>query len=502
MYSEWIFIKKHARIFDVGIERYHREKLLVIKHHAISLLCDSIFITDLHRKLNRFLIKTRFHFFSTNVNTVSNTVHENRKSIKKRKIEDEQSSSNQVPFLMVTGMEMANQNREEAAHTPMEIEDGSNVADASTVATMYGSDEVTINTSTEVGSSLRNHTEITSINTECRERGGREITIDITSAPIVFSKDNNEDSAFSNKRMYRSTDTVLLRTQSIKRPAQHSPGVPRKRLSTSSNDITTAEIVENRLAASSTKRDSFTEAIGLQERHPKSLNLASLTGEVNESDTRISIDEVDKFAVPKRPNHLDLLNATLPTAMVAGGFGGMSGMSGSITPNRLSLHRSISTKSFRNSKRNFIMRSLATTPTAPIFGPMTPTRTLKVGTEQREFLTPSLSRTKTLSMRHTASLNRTYSVRTSNRMPKLLRRLNSETGGGGGVGTPSRAESISQFLAVTNELKRTNSGFFKRKTYSSSTCTLAQTPTLRRNGSCRVVSSKVKRCQSTRVSFE
>ena len=303
----------------------------------------------------------------------------------------EDESPNRVPSLMVTEVERTNQNP-----SPMEIEDCNNS--------------------------------------------------DIVRGVVT------QDDVFMN-RMYSSTNDVLLTTLSgsSKRPAQcsPSPNVPRKRLSTSSNDIATAEIVENKLTKN-------------MKQPRNSLNL-SLPVEKNNNEGYSVNQQPQQHS---RPNHLNI--PANPARLF-----------GTTHADRFNLHRSISTKSFRNKKNLRRMRSLATTPTTPAaFNPMTPT---KMG----GLMTPRITRTLTLSARHTTSLNRTYSVRTPTR-PAVLRRLNSDTNG-----------SISHLHS--SQLNRTNSGFFKRRTLS--TCTLVQTPTLRRNGSCRIVSSKVKRCQSTKVSL-
>lgn len=290
--------------------------------------------------------------------------------------------------------------------------------------------------------------------------------ISLTSTPMEIEDNEDvcivreaplQDDDVFRKRMYSSTNDVLLRTPScasIKRPAEFSPGLPRKRLSTSSNDIANAEIVENKLTKN-------------MKQQRNSLNLSLPVGN----------DIVDRATCPQHMHHQqqhsrpNRLNISLPVNP-AKAFS-------TTQADRFSLYRSTSTKSFRNKKNLRMMRSLATTPTTPSSfnnSPITPTL-------MNGLMTPKIKRTLTLSARHTASLSRTYSVRTPTR-PVVLRRLNSETNG-----------SISHFHS--SQLNRTNSGFFKRRALS--TCTLAQTPTLRRNGSCRIVSSKVKRCQSTRV---
>ena len=297
----------------------------------------------------------------------------------------------------------------------------------------------------------------------------------LTSTPMEIEDNNNDvcivgretpllqDDVF-RKRMYSSTNDILLRTPSctsIKRPAEFSPGLPRKRLSTSSNDIANTEIVENKLTKN-------------MKQQRNSLNLSLPVGnDMVDRITCISPQQLQHHQQQKqnRPNRLNISLPVNPTKP----FGGTT------YSERFSLYRSTSTKSFRNKKNLRMMKSLVTTPTTPLFNnnsPLTPT--MMAG-----LMTPKIKRTLTLSARHTASLNRTYSVRTPTR-PVMLRRLNSETNG-----------SISHLHS--NQLNRANSGFFKKKALS--TCTLAQTPTLRRNGSCRIVSSKVKRCQSTKVNF-
>lgn len=312
----------------------------------------------------------------------------------------EDEPPNSVPSLMVTNVELPN--HVSLPSTPMEIEDGEDVC-------------------------------------------------------MITKEDPLQDDVF-RARMYSSTNNVLLRTPNctnIKRPAESSPGIPRKRLSTSSNDITKADIVENKLNKN-------------MKQQRNSLNLSlSVSNDIVDRVTT-NPDQIHQ----QQRNRPNCLNISLPVNP-AKPFS-------TTNAEKFSLYRSTSTKSFRNKKNLRMMRSLATTPTTPTFNynPMTPT--IMAG-----LMTPNIKRTQTLSARHTASLNRTYSVRTPTR-PAMLRRLNSETNG-----TISHLHSY--------QLNQTNSGFFKRRALS--TCTLAQTPTLKRNGSCRIVSSKVKRCQSTKVSL-
>ncbi|XP_066923137.1 guanine exchange factor for Rac 30-like isoform X4 [Clytia hemisphaerica] len=294
---------------------------------------------------------------------------------------------------------------------------------------------------------------------------------------INCSIENNEDDDDVFKRYY-STNDVLLRVPSYKRTANFSPERSRKRLSTSSNDITKAEIVENKLISSMKPPNSLnlslsesrerldlfspdprdTSVLSFIESRPQVLNQYSSEprGAFNvDSKTRLNSSLPDPREPPsiQRPNQLNL---SLPVSTEP-------------QPKKL-LHRSMSSKV----ERKCYQQRMATAPTTPLFSPTTPQR-------QKRFRTPTVSRTPTLSLRH-AALNRTFSVRTPTK-PVMLRRLNSETGG-----------SISQLHS--SQLNRTYSGFFKRNR-AVSTCTIAQTPTLKRNGSVRIVSSKVKRCHST-----
>ena len=287
-------------------------------------------------------------------------------------------------------------------------------------------------------------------------------------------ENNDDDDVF---KRYYSTNDVLLRTPSYKRAANFSPERSRKRLSTSSNDITKAEIVENKLTLSMKPPNSLNltlsdsrERLDLFSPDPRDVSVLSfiesrptlLNQYTSEPRGALNVDSKVRLnsslpeprePPPQRPNQLNL---SLP-------------VSNEPQPRKL-LHRSMSSKV----PRKCYQQRMATAPTTPLFSPTTPQR-------QKRFRTPTVSRTPTLSLRH-AALNRTFSVRTPTK-PVMLRRLNSETGG-----------SISQLHS--SQLNRTYSGFFKRNR-AVSTCTIAQTPTLKRNGSVRIVSSKVKRCHST-----
>jgi len=239
------------------------------------------------------------------------------------------------------------------------------------------------------------------------------LTVDSTTCDDVF-------------KIYRSSKKVDKQL-SFKRPADSSPQVPRKRLSTSSNDVATTEIVENQLPQSM--------------KPTNSLNL--------------SLPEQEPVHRPR--------------------------------PNRLHLHRSVSSRTHRH--RSFVNKANNDQPQQSPLTPVMAQMRLGIprsGDSSTPLLSPiqrKIMRAATPTRSRQAAFNRTFSVRTPTR-PVLLRRLHSETSG-----------SISQLH--TSQLNRSNSGFFSRRIRSSSTCTVARTPSLKRSNSARIVSSKVKRCHST-----
>ena len=235
---------------------------------------------------------------------------------------------------------------------------------------------------------------------------------------------NDNDDVFNVYRTRKRVD----KQSSFKRPADTSPKVPRKRLSTSSNDLASTEIVENQLPKSM--------------KPPNSLNL--------------SLPEQEHVRRPR--------------------------------PNRLHLHRSVSSRTYRH--KAFLNNSSQQQQQPSSITPVMAQMRLGVPSRPGDSSTPLLSPIQRKIMRAStpnrslrqAAINRSFSVRTPTR-PALLRRLNSETSG-----------SISQLHS--SQLNRTNSGFFSRRIRSSSTCTVARTPSLKRSNSSRIVSSKVKRCHS------